>query len=50
VLSLRYVGDDVVHAPRPWRTSPPFTELAGALVTGRPLDHPAFPVVWTEPG
>jgi ectoine hydroxylase-related dioxygenase (phytanoyl-CoA dioxygenase family) len=50
VLSLRYVGDDVVHAPRPWRTSPPFTELAGALVTGRPLDHPAFPVVWTGPG
>ena len=54
VLSLRYVGDDVVHAPRPWRTSPPFPELASdsgagagerALPAGAPLDHPHFPLV-----
>lgn len=54
VLSLRYVGDDVVHAPRPWRTSPPFPELASnmgagagerALPAGAPLDHPLFPLV-----
>ena len=52
VLSLRYVGDDVVHAPRAWRTSPPFPELtdptdgASALAVGAPLDHPLFPLVF----
>ena len=45
-LSLRYLGDDVTHAPRPWKTSPDFPELAGALPAGAPLDHPLFPVVW----
>lgn len=46
VLSLRYVGDDVVHAPRPWRTSPPFPELTpDVLPAGAPLDHPLFPLV-----
>ena len=24
VLSVRFLGDDIVHAPRPWATSPPF--------------------------
>lgn len=47
VLSLRFVGDDVRWAPRPWRTSPPFPELVGALEPGAPLDHPLFPVVHT---
>lgn len=46
VLSLRYVGDDVVHRLRPWRTSPPFPELEGVLADGAPFDHPLFPVVW----
>ncbi len=46
IVSLRYVGDDVVRAARPWRTSPPFPELVGVLADGEPLDHPAFPVVW----
>ncbi len=46
VVSLRYVGDDVVRAVRPWRTSPPFPELDGVVATGQPLDHPACPVVW----
>ena len=46
VLSLRYAGDDVVRRARPWRTSPPFPELTGALPDGAPLDHPLFPVVW----
>lgn len=55
VLSLRYLGDDVVHAPRPWRTSPPFPELdadAGmaALPAGAPLDHPLFPLVHPPTG
>ena len=47
-LSLRYVGDDVVHAPRTWKTSPDFPGLADELPAGAPLDHPLFPVVWTR--
>jgi ectoine hydroxylase-related dioxygenase (phytanoyl-CoA dioxygenase family) len=46
VLSLRLVGDDVVHTPRPWVTSPPFPGLADELAAGAPLDHPLFPVLW----
>ena len=46
VLSLRYLSDDARHAPRQWRTSPPFEELAGQLPAGAELDHPLFPVVW----
>lgn len=45
VLSLRYLGDDVRHAPRAWRTSPPFTGLDAELAPGAPMDHPLFPVV-----
>lgn len=45
VLSLRFCGDDMVHTPRPWRTSPPFPGLADDLPAGAPLDHPLFPVV-----
>jgi len=45
-LSLRFVGDDVVFAPRPWKTSPDFPELEGILPKGARLDHPLFPVVW----
>ncbi len=47
-LSLRFMGDDVVHAPRPWKTSPDFPELKGALASGAPMDHPLFPVVWSS--
>jgi ectoine hydroxylase-related dioxygenase (phytanoyl-CoA dioxygenase family) len=46
-FSVRFVGDDVVHAPRSWRTSPDFPGLADELPAGAPLDHPLFPVVWT---
>jgi len=45
-LSLRYLGDDVTHAPRPWKTSPDFPGLADELDAGVPMDHPLFPVVW----
>jgi ectoine hydroxylase-related dioxygenase (phytanoyl-CoA dioxygenase family) len=44
VVSLRYAGDDVRHAARPWRTSPPFPDLH--LADGDPLDDPRFPLVW----
>ena len=46
VLSLRFCGDDVVHAPRPWRTSPQFEDLERELSAGSPLKHPLFPVLW----
>lgn len=47
VLSVRMLGDDMVHAPRPWTTSPPFDGLADELPAGAPMDHPLFPVLWT---
>jgi ectoine hydroxylase-related dioxygenase (phytanoyl-CoA dioxygenase family) len=46
VLSLRFLGDDMVHAPRPWTTSPPFPGLENELPAGAPLDHALFPLVW----
>ena len=41
-------GDDMVFAPREWKTSPPFPEL-DRLEAGAPLDHPLFPVIWSRP-
>jgi ectoine hydroxylase-related dioxygenase (phytanoyl-CoA dioxygenase family) len=46
VLSVRLLGDDMVHAPRAWATSPPFPELHTELAAGAPLDHPLFPLLW----
>ncbi len=46
VLSLRYLSDEARHAPRRWRTSPPFDSLDRELADGAELDHPLFPVVW----
>jgi ectoine hydroxylase-related dioxygenase (phytanoyl-CoA dioxygenase family) len=45
-FSVRFLGDDVVHAPREWRTSPPFPGLADELPAGAAMEHPLFPVVW----
>jgi ectoine hydroxylase-related dioxygenase (phytanoyl-CoA dioxygenase family) len=45
-FSVRFLGDDVTHAPRPWRTSPEFPGLAEELPAGSPMDHPLFPVLW----
>jgi hypothetical protein len=36
----------MVHAPRPWTTSPPFPGLEDELPDGAALDHPLFPVLW----
>ncbi|MFN8155970.1 MAG: phytanoyl-CoA dioxygenase family protein [Candidatus Nanopelagicales bacterium] len=44
-FSLRFLGDDAVHAPRPWRTSPQFDGLDDELPAGAPMDHPLFPVL-----
>ena len=46
VLSIRFLGDDMVHAPRNWVTSPPFPGLEGELPAGVPMEHPLFPVLW----
>lgn len=46
VLSLRYLSGDAHHAPRRWRTSPPFEDLADRLPAGSVMDDPLFPVVW----
>lgn len=46
VWSVRFLGDDVTHAPRAWPTSPDFPGLEAELPTGAPMDHPLFPVVW----
>ncbi len=49
VFSVRWLGDDMRHAPRPWVTSPPFPGLAEELPAGAPMDHVLFPVVWERP-
>jgi ectoine hydroxylase-related dioxygenase (phytanoyl-CoA dioxygenase family) len=46
VLSLRYLSAGARHAPRTWRTSPPFGGLTGELPPGAAMNHPLFPVVW----
>jgi ectoine hydroxylase-related dioxygenase (phytanoyl-CoA dioxygenase family) len=46
VFSVRYLGDDMRHAPRPWATSPPFDGLAERLPAGAVMDDPLFPLVW----
>jgi ectoine hydroxylase-related dioxygenase (phytanoyl-CoA dioxygenase family) len=46
VFSVRFIGDDITHAPRRWRTSPDFPGLATELPAGAPMEHPLFPVLW----
>jgi ectoine hydroxylase-related dioxygenase (phytanoyl-CoA dioxygenase family) len=46
VFSVRFMGDDIRHAPRRWRTSPEFPGLARELPAGAPMDHPLFPMLW----
>jgi ectoine hydroxylase-related dioxygenase (phytanoyl-CoA dioxygenase family) len=45
VFSARYLGDDMRHAPRSWRTSPPFPGLVERLPDGAPLNDPLFPIL-----
>ncbi len=49
VFSARYLGDDMLHAPRAWRTSPPFEGLADRLSAGAAMDDALFPQVWPAP-
>ncbi len=46
VMSLRFLGDDMVHAPRPWVTSPEFPGLTERLPAGVEMDDALFPVLW----
>ena len=46
VFSVRFLGDDVRHAPRAWATSPEFPGLRDELAAGAPMDHALFPVLW----
>lgn len=46
VFSVRFLGDDITHAPRSWATSPDFSWLTEHLPANAPMDHPSFPIVW----
>lgn len=48
VFSVRFMGDDIVHSPRTWKTSPDFPLLANELPAGAPMAHPLFPLLWQE--
>ena len=48
-FSLRFLGDDMRHAPRPWKTSPDFPGLERELASGAVMDHSLFPVLWESP-
>ncbi len=45
VFSVRFLGDDMRHAPRTWKTSPEFPGLADELPAGAPMDHALFPLL-----
>ena len=45
VFSVRFLGDDTRHAPRPWKTSPEFPGLADELPAGAEMNHPLFPLL-----
>jgi ectoine hydroxylase-related dioxygenase (phytanoyl-CoA dioxygenase family) len=44
-FSLRFLGDDMVHAPRQWVCSPDFADHDLDIAPGAPMDHPLFPVL-----
>jgi ectoine hydroxylase-related dioxygenase (phytanoyl-CoA dioxygenase family) len=48
VFSVRFLGDDITHAPRRWKTSPEFPGLTAELRPGAPMNHPLFPLLWPK--
>lgn len=46
VFSVRFLGDDVRHAPRPWVTSPAFPGLEEKIEAGAKMDDELFPLLW----
>jgi ectoine hydroxylase-related dioxygenase (phytanoyl-CoA dioxygenase family) len=47
VFSVRFIGDDIRHAPRRWKTSPEFPGLTDELPSGAPMKHRFFPLLWS---
>jgi ectoine hydroxylase-related dioxygenase (phytanoyl-CoA dioxygenase family) len=47
-FSLRFLGDDLVYSPRPWKCSPDFSHHNLGISPGAPLEHPLFPVLRTR--
>jgi len=45
VFSVRYLGDDMRHAVRAWRTSPPFPGLSDRLPDSAEMVDALFPRV-----
>ncbi len=48
VFSVRFLGDDMRHAPRRWATSPEFPGLPEQLGAGAPMEHALFPLLWEQ--
>lgn len=48
VFSVRFLGNDIRHAPRSWPSSPNFPNLDKRLPAGAPMEDPLFPIVWSE--
>ncbi len=48
VFSVRFLGDDITHAPRNWVTSPDFPGLTEQLPAGADMDHSLFPIIWNR--
>ncbi|CAF1474818.1 unnamed protein product [Adineta steineri] len=46
VFSVRFLGDDIIHAPRTWITSPDFSKISQDIKPGASMDHPDFPIIW----
>lgn len=49
VVSFRFMGEDTTHAPRKWRTSPPFPGLEERLPAGAKMQGEEFPLLWARP-
>jgi len=45
-FSVRFLGDDIRHAPRAWITSPAFPGLDARLPAGAPMEDSLFPILW----
>ncbi|CAF3972380.1 unnamed protein product [Adineta steineri] len=46
VFSIRFLGDDVIHAPKTRITSRDFSYISQDIKSGVPMDHPDFSIIW----
>ena len=49
VFSVRFLGDDIMHAPRRWKTSPDFRVWRRSCRRVASMNHPLFPELWRSP-